>query len=279
MIDQNNFGNPVFNNVYGGAQPQQVTKFQNTLSEEEINQLMKSGSSFSLAITKDEQLRGICNHRTADGMGDALVVDEATGALRCQICGYTFHQVDPSMTADEIKENIKVVIDMLQTIKLMFIDLPVESSREYFQLIPLLEKLPGLFEIAAKNMAKHETFGWNYQNPNMSAYSMFQNLSNIFGGGMMMGQPAYQQPTQNPGFMGAPQQPMYNPMGVAPQAPYGASNGFGFVGGPGYQPANAGFAYQPGVAPATPTVPQVPVVDAQAKEVPQEKTVQQTVKA
>ena len=275
MIDQN-YGNPVFNNVYGGVQPQQATKFSNTLTEEEINQLMKTGSTFSLAITREEQMRGICNHRTKDGMGDALVVDPETGALRCQICGYTFHQVDPTMTKEEIKESIKVVIDMLQTVKLMFIDLPVESSREYFQLIPLLEKLPGLFEIAAKNMVKHDTFGWNYQNPNMSAYSMFQNLSNIFGNGMMMGQPAYQQPQAAPGF-GAPQQPMYGaPTGMAPQM----SNGFGYVGGAGYQPANAGFAYQPGMAPATPTVPQMapPVVDTTAQEA-KETTVQQSVKA
>lgn len=266
--------NPAFNN-YGGMQPQQVTKFQNNLTEEEINQLMKTGSSFSLAITREEQLRGICNHRTADGMGDALTVDEVTGALKCAICGYTFHQVDPSMTAEEIKENIKVVIDMLQTIKLMFIDLPVESSREYFQLIPLLEKLPGLFEIAAKNMAKHETFGWNYQNPNMSAYSMFQNLSNIFGGGMMTGQPVYQQP-MNQGFMNPPQQPYGAPMGG--QQPYGMSNGFGFVGAPGYQPANPGFAYSPSMAPATPTVPQAPVIEGQPKDI-KDTTVKQTVKA
>ena len=274
---------------YGGYQPQQVQKFASTLTEEEIEKLTKSASKFSLGITQEERARGVCNHRSADGMTDTLIRDELTGKWKCKICGYTFHEVDSSTTIEEISEVIKQVIDILQTTKLMFIDMPVETAREFYQIIPLLEKIPNLFDLAAKNLAKHETFGWNVKNPNMSAYSMFQNLNNLYGGGLMMGTPmgqpymAPQQPympnmAQQP--MGQPyaQQPFMNQpqmsMGYQPQ-----SNGFMYNPAPtGYQPQTTGFAYQPTLQPATPTTDNV-VATVDAKETPAEASVKQAIKA
>lgn len=286
MIDQS-MGNPAY--TYAGQTPQQMQKFSNPLSNEEIELLTKSKSHFNLNITNEERLRGICNHRTADGMSDAIVKDNVTGALRCEICGYTFKQVDPNMTSDEIKNVLSQVIDLLQTTKLMFIDMPANAAREYYQIIPLLEKLPELFEMAAKNMAKHDAYGWNYTNPNMSAYSMFQNLSNIYGQGLFMGNPGMgaPQPMGNP--YGAPQ-PMPGPYG-APQMgnPYGApaSNGFMMYNSPapqpmGYQPQSSGYAYNPGtVAQAAPTtIPrQVPPETVETVKPEETTTVQQTIKA
>lgn len=283
MIDQN----PAFNyNMYGGQAPQQMQKFSNALTADEIEMLTKATSKFSLNITNEQRLRGICNHRTADGMGDAIVEDKATGLLRCSICGYTFRQVDSNMTADEIKVAIEQVIDLLQTVKLMFIDMPTDSAREYFQIIPLLEKLPELFEIAAKNMTKHDAYGWNMRNPNMSAYSMFQNLSNIFGQGAFMGQPAgnpYAQPQMGQPMNNPYQNPYQNPY-VQSGNPYAApqSNGFMYTGA-GYNPSNAGFAYNPGnVAQATPTTPapqQMPGEVVDVKTADDTTAVQQSIKA
>lgn len=279
MIDQNQtMGNPAYNmyNMYSGQSPQAMQKHMNVLSGEEIEKLTKATSKFSLQITSDERLRGICNHRTADGNGDAIVQDPVTGELKCQICGYTFRQVDPSMTATEIKGTISAVVDLLQTIKLMFVDMPVDAAREFFQIIPLMEKIPELFEIAAKNMTKHDVFGWNTKNPNMSAYSMFQNLTNIYGQGMF-GQPTYQQPQPQP-FMNAPQpQPMYGQPNFQPQP-----MGYGYGA---YQPnmQSNGFMYTGAPAQATPTV-QIPgptVVEGTATPVEDagETTVTQAVKA
>ena len=287
MFEQNQ--NPAFGQayMYGGQTPQQMQKFSNPLTAEEIEMLTKATSKFSLNITNEQRLRGICNHRTADGMGDAIVEDKATGLLKCSICGYTFRQVDSNMTADEIKVAMEQVIDLLQTVKLMFIDMPVESAREYFQIIPLLEKLPELFEIAAKNMTKHDAYGWNMRNPNMSAYAMFQNLSNIYGNGAFMGQQPmggnpYQSQMGQPMMGGNPYQNPYMNQGGNP---YMGSNGFVATGAPAYQPNNAGFAYNPGgVAQATPTTPTGPApqqLPGEAVEVKtaDQTTVQQTVKA
>ena len=96
---------------------------------------------------------------------------------------------------------------------------------------------------------------------------MFNNLQNMFGGGMM-GQPM-QQPMM--GYT-APQQNQFNGFGM--------SNGFGYpgagmvqapmapMGNPamaaGYTPANPGFQYNPGAAqaPVAPTTSPVPAAPA-----------------
>ncbi len=252
----------------GFQQPNQMAKISNSLTKEEIERLQKNVSQFSLAITEDERLRGICTHRSLDGATDALVEDE-NGLLRCTICGYQFKAANPDTTADQIQDAVNDIVDYLQTTKLMFMDLPQEAAREYYQIIPLIEKLPQLFEMAAKNMAKHDAaFGWNYQNPNMSSYSMFQNLANVFGGGMMgQAQPIYpQQPQPNPAFMGGA------PAGY-PNAAYGPSNGFGYP--QGYNPQNNGFAYTP----TTPGAAQPTIEQGTVDSTASETTVQQNVKA
>ena len=261
---------------YGGFQQQPVQKFNNPLTEEQIKRLQQKGSEFSLGITEEEWLRGICNHRSADGTSDMLTYDPATGIAKCTICGYQFRPIDSKTESiDTIEGDVERIIDILQTIKLMYVDLPGEAAKEYFQIIPLLNKIPKLFEFAAKNMAKHETNIWQYNGRNMGAVNMFNNLSSLFGMGMnpmnpgmapnMGMNPAMGQPM--PGMM--PQQPMMgNPAFQQPM-----SNGFGYPGASmapgmapapgfnnGYAPAAPGFAYAPqqaatAPAPATVTAP------------------------
>ena len=239
-------------NGFQGA-PQAMEKTFNSLTQEEIERLQKKENTFSLAITQDERLRGICTHRRPDGLGDTLIEDPVTGLMKCTICGYSFKPADSNTSPEVIRDAVDTVEDFLQTIKLMFIDLPVDAAREYFQIIPLLEKIPQLFDYAAKNLAKHNQYGWSYDNRNMSTYNMFANLQGMFGNGMM-GQPV------------APQQPMGAPAGF-PNAAYQQpmmGNGFGFQGAsqvnPAYAPNTTGFAYTPTQAttPADPTVTPAP---------------------
>ena len=238
--------------VYGGmAQPMQ--KFSNPLSADEIKRLQQKGQQFSLNVTEEEMLRGICNHRNAEGTGDTLVFDPITGEARCTICGYKFKPIEANVSPEEIKEDVERIVDILQTIKLMYIDLPADAAKEYFPIIPLIEKVPQLFEFAAKNMTKHETYNWQYANRNMGAVSMFNNLQNIFGAGMMA-QP--QQMGFNPA-MGQPQMG-FNPAMGQPGFGYPGASVPGAMPNPafgGYAPQTAGFQYTPGVpTAATPTV-------------------------
>lgn len=282
MYDANNNFNPAGGYIYQGQQPMQ--KFNNVLSPEQIKKLQQKGTEFSLAITEDEMLRGYCNHRNIEGTGDSLTFDPITQEAICTICGYKFRPIDASIKPEEIQECVDKIVDILQTIKIMFVDLPPEAAKEYFPIIPLIEKIPKLFEVAAKNMNKHEYNGWNYSNRNMGAMNMFNNLQNIFAG-MNNFQP---QPGFNPA-MGYPQaQPGFNPgfqpqPMMTPQAPMQAQPGFGYpgagIGMPqmgGYQPANNGFQFVPGQQPQ-----QIPATTTAAEPAPakpaEETTVTKTV--
>ncbi|MCM1142276.1 MAG: hypothetical protein NC453_27210 [Muribaculum sp.] len=245
------------NNVYGGyvynPTGQMQTKQSSTLTQDEYTRLMKKDNGFSLALTETDVLRGVCNHRTMDGMQDTLA-QEPDGSVRCQVCGYSFRPMDAATTQEDVKEACALVIDILQTIKLLYIDMPVNTQREFFQIIPLIEKVPQLFELAVKNFSKHENYGaWNYRGQNMSAMNLFSMLSGALNAGApMMGQPmmggmGMGMPMGQPMGMGAPM--MGNPaFQMDPNA--AMSNGFGFVGqgapmGAGYTAQTQGYQYAP----------------------------------
>lgn len=176
------FDQPIGRFNYGGVGQQPVIKFMNTLTPDQIKMLMQNSEQFSLRITEEEMLRAICNHRNLEGTGDALTYDSVTGEAKCTICGYKFRPIEPDVSPDEIVNDVLRIEDILQTIKLMYIDLPAEASTEFFPIIALLDKVPKLFEYSIKNMAKHETNSWQWNNRNMGAINLFNNLQNMFGG-------------------------------------------------------------------------------------------------
>ncbi len=258
MFEQyNNFQQQPFgmgmNNGMGMQQNPANYRIPSTLTPEQIKMLQNQGSTFSLGLTEEEMLRAVCNHRQADGLSDALVYDPVTGIAKCQICGYEFRPIDPSVDYNTIKEDVKRVEDILQTTKLMYVDLPAEAAKDYYPIIGLLEKLPQLVEYAAKNMAKHDNYNYMYSDRNMGAAAMYQNLSNMFSNMSMNYQAAPQQ--QPYGFYG--QQPAGFPQGAYQQP---QMNPFGYQGTPAptYAPGTPNnFAYTPGQAVAPqPTVPQ-----------------------
>lgn len=280
-----NFGGPMMPGMMGGmpqggyaynpnvAMPQ--VKVHNNLTQEEINELSRK-EKFSLQITKEDMLRAACNHRTADGTGDTLVQDPIDGSVTCQICGHKFKPLDPSTGEDEIKHSVESILNLLQTTKLLYLNMPQEAAREYFQIIPLIEKIPTLFDIAVKNFTKHEaTTGWNYNGRNMGTVGLFNMLSGVLGGGMNYNPnpyAAYGQPYGGTSFDPAMNQPAQQ----MPNMPVGATapNAFGNYGQPqGYNPGMANPALNNGYTPGTTGfqfVPgqQVPYQQAQAVNQP-----------
>ena len=256
---QNNFA-PYGMNMMGAQQQPTNYRIPNTLSAEDIKMLQNQGSTFSLGLTDEEVKRAICNHRSADGLSDTLVVDPITGIAKCQICGYEFKPLDSNIDYDEIKEDIKRVEDILQTAKLMYIDLPAEAAKEFYPIIAMLEKVPKFIELAAKNMAKHDSYNYYLNDRNIGAAAVLNNLNNMFSNMAMNYQPQqpmygmYNQPAGFP--QGAYAQPQMNPFGYNGVAP-----------APAYTPGTPNnFAYQPNQqvapAPAAPTATQAPVADA-----------------
>lgn len=265
------FGQPngYFNNGFMQGQgvqytpPQQPHKIQNILTPDEIAHLVKDKNQFSLALTQEEKLKACCNHQWTDKNIDALVEDQTDGRVVCQICGYKFKPLDAYTTTKEsLQAAVDDILDVLQTIKLIYFDLDGTVAREYFQIIPLIERIPGLFDIASKNYAKHESvMPWATNGKNMSTMQAFAMLSSMLNGGGAPNPAMYQQ--QPYGYQGAyyqQPQPGVNPaMGMG--MPFGQpTNGFG---APGYQAQTNGFQtvygdpnqQQPGVAPQPAPVP------------------------
>lgn len=250
--DQNGFMNQGMQQQWGGVQQNQP-KQMNYLTPEEIQKIMKKENQFSLALTETEVLRAFCNHRKTDG-SDALIENPVDGTCRCEICGYTFKPLDAHGTGrEQIEAAVSDTLDLLQTIKMIFVDMPADVAREYFQIIPLIEKIPDLFDRAVKNYSKHETFNpYVNSGKNLGTAQLFAALTGFFGGQPYGGQQMYQQPQQ---FNGQPNGFYQQPM----------SNGFGYMGGagyngqPGYQPQTNNFQTnygQPGWGQTAPQQPQ-----------------------
>ena len=239
------YGNPVYN--YAGVNANQP-KIMNVLNQEEIQKLMTKKNDLVLMVTETDLLRSFCNHRKADGTGDTLT-ENPDGTCRCEICNYTFKPIDAgSVTEESIKQSVQDIIDLLQTIKLIFVDLDPKVAREYFQIIPLIEKIPEFFQFALKNWSKHEGNSmFNMINGrNLSTAQLFAQLTGMF----MSPQGAYQAPYQN------------DPTNV-----YGQSNGFVNTA-PGYQPMTNGYQYnyaQPMMQPMGQPMPQPMMVNPAAQ--------------
>lgn len=249
----NNFAQPTMGTGYQwNPNPAQQTKQMNVLTADEIQTLMKQENKFTLALTQTEKLKAACNHRRADGLGDSLV-ENADGTVSCQICGYTFKPVDPATSGEDyLNAAVAEIVDILQTVKMLWIDVDPQVLREYSQVLPLIEKLPQLYQIAVKNYSNHENYNsWAYAGKNMSTLQMFGLLNGMLNG---VGVPNQQQ------FQAAPQNAMpgYN-YGYGYQQPQQFQPGFNPFAAQGYQPQAQGFAYQPGMA-----APQQPVVDPAA---------------
>lgn len=247
---------------FQGMQPQQVPTMKNFLSQEEIQKLIQKENNFSLNLTETEKLKASCNHRwnePRNGQFDAIT-EGVDGICRCAICGYEFEPVDVSTTEDSLREVVKNTLDVLQTIKLLYLDMPAEVAREFYQIIPLIERIPKLFEIAAKSYAKYDGAGmYGFNNRNMNTMQMFNMLTGILNGS----QPMPQQTAYNP----YAQQPMGQQQFGAPMMGYQAPMGTnGFVAQPGYMPGTMGYQYNPGMGqPAPQAAPAAaPTADATA---------------
>lgn len=242
---------------YTGPTPTTVKKQLNALTDAEIDQLTKHGGQFSLKISPEAYLKAVCTHRSADGLHDTLVLDPETGEYKCTLCEYQFEIIDPATCKADIKQAVHIILNYIQSIKVLYIDFPREAAREYYQIIALLEKLPDLFELAANNYLKHESSlaGWNFNNRNAGAAQIFNVLNNGMTGGMY--QTAGMVNTAPYGWTPDGRPVVMSPSGEVPvgAAAPGMAMGSGMMGGaPGYQSMTTGYTYDPTAgSPAGPT--------------------------
>lgn len=210
---------------YGGGmtynnQPVKETQWTNALSPEEERALHQTGSGVSIEIPKEKLWQAKCTHRDP-GTKQFTIKKNGDGTVTCLKCGATFHLVD-NVKQEDIVKVIGGAIDILQTMKIAYVDMTPEVIQTYFVCLPFLEIAPKLYEAAMKtlnNVGSNMGLTGNYS-PTDAFNSLYTAMNNV--GGMMnpmmpMGQPMMGMP-QMMGVMGQPfmNQPtgpaMYNPM-------------------------------------------------------------------
>ena len=205
MNNQMNYG---MNQMMGGVQyNQQQAKMTQPLTKEEMAKLANTGNA-KLVVDELDLIRAKCTHKNN---GQLTLMQNNDGSHTCSICGATFNLVDADPA--EVAMLTQRFIDVMQSIKTYYLDMPVSYANEFFVMIPLLQNTPELYKIALSKFSKYESGSMVNQNNSMYGFNLFNNITSPGYG--MMGMPM-QQPMMNPG-MGM-QQPMMNP-GMMPQQP------------------------------------------------------------
>lgn len=261
-------------NMYGnvfmgpGMVPNQYQqkKTLNWLPAEDYALLQKGLSQFKLSVTKEELAKGQCNHYDRNGNPTLVPDPDGSGGCTCTTCGTHFYTKD--FTPEEIKNATDNILDILNTIKIMYLSIDPNAALDYFQIIPFIEKIPALYNIAIQDFKRYE--GIDSFVPGANGYNV--NPFNIYammtqpGWGMvppqqqMYGynyqQPGMMQPNMAPqGQPVAPQQPM-NPAGQQQMYSFNPNMNAGFAqqnpqfnpiyGNQGaYQPQMQGFSMNP----------------------------------
>ena len=240
----NMYGNPMgfAPNAFMGQgmvpNQQPLPKTGNWLSGEKYQLLQKGLSQFKLSVTEEELAKGQCNHYNLNGTSALIPDQDGSGGCTCAICGT--HFTSREFAQEDVQNATQNILDILNTIKILYLSIDPNAALEYFQIIPFIEKIPQLYNIAVNDFKKYE--GVNNMVP-----AQGQNPFNIFSM-MTMG--------YNPAMMG-----YQAPMGYAPQQTPMA----------GYQPTTQGYAFNPAGAAQQPMVntnmpvqPQAPVAPQQA---------------
>ena len=212
MMNNNYFGTPNGYFNYGYNKPK-LPDPTNPLSKEEMSLLRQKAPQFSLAVSQVDALKAICTHR--DQNGETLITNN-DGTVTCSICGTTFRPVNADV--ETVKQTFRAAIDCLETMKIMYMDIPDDVTRTYFQMIPFLEKGDQLYKIALDHFSRYNnsTVMSRDFNNGGNAFALYSALMNP-GMGMGMGMPG-QMPMGQPGMV----QPQAAPV---PDVTMGAANG------------------------------------------------------
>lgn len=98
----------------------------------------------SLELTEQETLQANCNHLTDDGTSDTFRIDGES--VICTKCGTKF--VPLSEEKKFAIQDVEAVINILETAKI-FAD-GCGKKTDYFDIIPLLKRLPEIYESLEK---------------------------------------------------------------------------------------------------------------------------------
>lgn len=265
-VYNNNYGYPT-GGYYNGMMFTEPPKLNMTqgLTPEQLKSLRKT-SGFSLDIPQDEMWKAFCTHRYENKFA---VTQDDEGNFTCSLCGTKFKSFNGD--TKDARELVEKVIDLMETTKMQSLTLPQQTIQEFFQIEPVLRRLPNLYEMSINDFkrATGTNDGYMYGQEN-NGFAMYQTMINPMAGNgyydpAMMNQPMYgAQPQYGmgqpmPGYPmnnGMMNQPMYNAqpqygMGQQMQG-YSMNNGAAPQGNPfNSNPAPVQQQQQPSSEPAT----------------------------
>lgn len=267
------------NNIYGqpmgyptnafmgqGMVPNQqpMPKTGNWLSGEKYSLLQKGLSQFKLSVTEEELAKGQCNHYNLNGTSALIPDQDGSGGCTCAICGT--HFTSREFAQEDVQNATQNILDILNTIKILYLSIDPNAALEYFQIIPFIEKIPQLYNIAVNDFKKYEGVNNMVPSQSQNPFNIFSMMSGgynpMMGGYAPQPQMGYGVPQTGAPMMNgfAQQNPGFNPMyGVPQQNPVA----------PGYQPQTQGYSFnptgaaQPMVNTNMPVQPQPPVAPPQ----------------
>lgn len=267
----------------GFTYPPQIPKAKNVqpLTPEQITKLRRGMNALDLQLKEEDLWKAICTHKEKES-GKSTLVSNPDGSYTCTICGESFEFAD--LEEPKVTDAVNRVVNILQTIKTIYLDGSEELFKQFMQILPLIKKIPLLTSRALANFSMYDSNNApvNQTSPNYSGFMALGNMmTNPYGYQQqpMMGygyqqQPMYQQQPQQ--MSGYPYQPdmgygYYQPM-YQPQMGYQQ---------PGANPMAYGAPQQPAApaptAPAPGVVPQAAPAAAQPQAAPQKEVQQQQV--
>ena len=254
MYAQNpNFANPYGTTYAVAGRPQ--AKNSQPLTQEEINHLksMSGAENLDIKVSTDDLLIAKCTHR--EKSGTSSLINVGGNRWRCTICGQEFNMFDG--TEEDVANAVNNMVDILQTAKTIYLDAPDNLTAQYYQQIPLLQKLPKIFKASLNNFSKYENWQQAPEFTGNGYYPGFTAMHNLLTGQFMPGMaPGYGYQPQQPAYGYGYQQPMMQqPMqaGYAPQGVVTPQPTAGYYQQPmmqQYDPSGNPLAYGAPVAPA-----------------------------
>ena len=210
MYNYNNsmMGMPMMNGGMVYNQNVATPLMTNPLTAEQRKELEKNARTTSCPpVTQTEYFQSICTHRDPS-KGAFTIQPDNDGNYYCTICHEKFSPVD--YTEEQVKAITEDFLNVLQTTKMNFVDMSDNSVMEFFKMIPLVKRIPALYNQALNVVNKYDNGTMFNQQGNGNIFAMFSALTNP---AYAMGAPAYNQ-MQQPMYGAQPQmyggQPMYN---------------------------------------------------------------------
>lgn len=164
-------------------------RMSNPLNEQQYKLLMNTfQEEFNLKVTDEELAKAICTHKYSENMPGVdpnmigkyavVPVPGEPGMLMCKICHTKFNP--DLVNSDYVNDMVDKYHNVVETCKLIGLDLNNDVIKSYFSMTPYVERLPKLLSAVTSVFDKYNNTGSDVITDGVSPnpYMMFNGLVN-----------------------------------------------------------------------------------------------------